>query len=92
MAGSALSGPLVQAGRLHTLGLLIVLASIADTIVRQRETILEHAVVMVLKYGFKEYIVNPHTSKIGEAGKDLGLDKHTGSAYMLVPKYIGVAK
>ena len=43
---------------------------------------------MSLKYGFKVYLVNPaYTSKIGgKLGKELGLDKHTASAYALIVK------
>ena len=43
---------------------------------------------MALKYGFKVYLVDPsYISKIGETlGKDLGLDKHTASAYVLTVK------
>ncbi len=58
-----------------------------------KRKLLEHAVVMALKYGFKVYLVNPaYTSKIGEKlGKELGLDKHTASAYVLVLKYLRVS-
>ena len=43
---------------------------------------------MALKYGFKVYLVDPsYTSKIGEMlGKDLGIDRHTASAYVLILK------
>ncbi len=54
----------------------------------------EHGIIMAMKYEFKVYLVNPaYTSKLGEKlGKELGLDKHTASAYVLVLKYLGVAK
>ena len=58
-----------------------------------KRKLLEHAIVMGLKYGFRVYLVNPaYTSKIGEKlGKTLGLDKHTASAYTLTLRYLGVA-
>ena len=42
----------------------------------------------------KVYLVNPaYTSKIGEKlGKEIGLDKHTTSAYVLILRYLEVAK
>ena len=57
-----------------------------------KRRLLQHAIVMAMKYGFKVYLVNPaHTSKVGEKlGKELGLDKHTASAYALTLKYLGV--
>jgi len=59
-----------------------------------KRKLLEHAIVMALKYGFKIYLVNPaYTTKIGEKlGRELGLDCHAASAYALVLKYLGVAK
>ena len=53
-----------------------------------KRKLLKHAIVMALKYGFKVYLVDPsYTSKIGEMlGKDLGLDRHVASAYMLALK------
>ena len=59
-----------------------------------KRKLLEHAVVMALKYGFKVCLVNPaYTTKIGtKLGKELGLDRHTASAYTLVFKYLGIAK
>ena len=53
-----------------------------------KRKLLEHAVVMALKYGFKVYLINPfYTSKVGKRiGKELGLDKHTASAYTLAIK------
>ncbi len=58
-----------------------------------KRKLLEHAKVMVLKYGFKVYLVDPaYTSKIGgNLGKELGLDRHTASAYVLVLKYLKVS-
>jgi len=58
-----------------------------------KRKLLQHGIVMALKYGFKVYLVNPaYTSKIGEKlGKTLGLDKHTASAYTLTLRYPGVA-
>ena len=48
-----------------------------------KRKLLEHGIVMALKNGFKVYLVNPaYTSKLGERlGTELGLDKHTASAY-----------
>ncbi len=59
-----------------------------------KKKLLEHAVVMSMKYGFKVYLVNPaYTSKIGEKiGRELGLDRHTASAYVLTLRYLGVSK
>lgn len=50
-----------------------------------KRKLLKHGIVTAMKYGFKVYLVNPaYTSKIGEKlGKELGLDKHTASAYVL---------
>ncbi len=58
-----------------------------------KRKLLQHGIVMAMKYGFRVYLVNPaYTSKIGEKlGKELGLDKHTASAYILALKYLGVA-
>jgi len=43
-----------------------------------------------MKYGFKAYLVNPaYTTKLGEKlGRELGLDRHTASAYTLILKYL----
>ncbi|MEM1709957.1 MAG: hypothetical protein QW820_03595 [Sulfolobales archaeon] len=53
---------------------------------------MEHAVVMALKYGFKVYLVDPsYTSVIGSYSfRELELDKHTASAYMLTARYLGL--
>lgn len=50
-----------------------------------RRRLLEHAIVIAMKYGFKVYLANPaYTSKLGEElGKLVGLDRHTTSAYIL---------
>ena len=58
-----------------------------------KRKLLQHGVVMAMKYGFQVHLVNPaYTSKIGEKlGKTLGLDKHTASAYTLTLRYLGVA-
>ncbi len=55
-----------------------------------KRKLLQHAITMALKYGFKVYLVNPsYTSKLAEKYKyRLGLDKHTTSAYMLALKYL----
>jgi len=55
-----------------------------------KRMLLEHAVVMAMKYGFKVYLADPsHTSKIGEKlGERLGLDRHTASAYVLALRAI----
>ncbi len=59
-----------------------------------KKRLLEHAIIMALKYGFKIYLVNPaYTSKLGEKlRRKLGLDRHTASAYILALKYLGVIK
>jgi len=59
-----------------------------------KRKLLVHAIVMALKYGFKIYLANPaYTTKIGkELGRELGLNRHTASAYVLVLKYLGLAK
>ena len=53
-----------------------------------KRKLLEHGIIMAMKYGFKVYLVNPaYTSKLGEKlGKELGLDKHTASAYLTALK------
>lgn len=55
-----------------------------------KRKLLWHGIVMAMKYGFKVYLVNPaYTSKIGgKIGRELGLDKHTASAYTLALKYL----
>ncbi|MEM3923733.1 MAG: hypothetical protein QXZ48_05505 [Zestosphaera sp.] len=57
-----------------------------------KRKLLEHAVVMALKHGFKVYLVDPsNTSVVGSyLSRELGLDKHTASAYMLTAKYLGL--
>ncbi|MEM1777989.1 MAG: hypothetical protein QXU96_01305 [Ignisphaera sp.] len=57
-----------------------------------KRKLLEHAVVTALKYGFKVYLVYPaYTSVVGGfLSRELGLDKHTTSAYMLTAKYLGL--
>ena len=56
-----------------------------------KKKLLQHAIIMAMKYGFKVRLANPaNTSKLGaEIGKELGLDKHTASAYIVTLKYIG---
>jgi len=55
-----------------------------------KKKLLEHGVVMAMKYGFKVYLVNPaYTSKLAmEIKQWFGLDKHTVSAYTLALKYL----
>jgi len=55
-----------------------------------KKMLLEHAIIMAYKYGFKVYLVSPgYTSKLAEKFKDaFCLDKHTLSAYMLSLKYL----
>ncbi|MEM1830244.1 MAG: hypothetical protein QXJ97_01785 [Desulfurococcaceae archaeon] len=57
-----------------------------------KRKLLEHGVVMALKHGFKVYLVDPsYTSVVGGyLSRELGLDKHTASAYMLTAKYLGL--
>jgi len=57
-----------------------------------KRKLLEHAIVMALKYGFKVYLVDPsYTSVVGDyLSRELGLDKHTASAYMLTARYLGL--
>ena len=44
------------------------------------------------QYGLKTYYANPsHTSKLAELiAKDMGLDRHTASAYVLALEYLGL--
>lgn len=53
-----------------------------------KRKLLKHAVVMSSKYGFKVRFVSPaHTSIVGEVlGRELGLDRHTASAYVVALK------
>jgi len=55
-----------------------------------KRKLLDHAIVMSMKYGFKIYLVNPaYTTKLGERIKrELGLDRHTASAYLLAIRYL----
>jgi len=55
-----------------------------------KKMLLEHAIIMAYKYGFKVYLVSPgYTSKLAEKFKDaFCLDKHTLSAYLLSLKYL----
>ncbi|MEM4844515.1 MAG: IS200/IS605 family accessory protein TnpB-related protein [Ignisphaera sp.] len=57
-----------------------------------KRKLLEHGVVMALKYGFKVYLVDPaYTSVVGSyLSRELGLNKHGASAYILVAKYLGL--
>jgi len=50
-----------------------------------KRKLLDHAIVMSMKYGFKVYLVNPaYTTKLGERIKrEIGLDRHTASAYLI---------
>jgi len=59
-----------------------------------KRKLLDHTIVMSMKYGFKVYLVNPaYTTKLGERiGRELGLDRHTASAYTLILKYLEIAK
>jgi len=52
------------------------------------ERILWHAT----QYGFRVCLVNPaYTSKLAElVARDLGLDKHTASAYILALEFLGL--
>ena len=49
-------------------------------------------ILKALRYGLKPFFVNPaYTSKLAELiAKDLGLDKHTTSAYILALEYLGL--
>jgi len=55
-----------------------------------KRKLLQHAITMALKYGFKIYLVNPsYTSRLAEKIRDrFGLDKHTVSAYLLGLRYL----
>jgi len=57
-----------------------------------RRKLLEHGVIMAMKYGFKVYLINPsYTSKLAEKIKQwFGLDRHTVSAYTLALKYLSL--
>ena len=49
-------------------------------------------ILKALRYGLKPVFVNPsYTSKLAEViAKDMGLDKHTTSAYILALEYLGI--
>jgi len=49
-------------------------------------------ILKALRYGLKPFFVNPaYTSKLaGLVAKDLGLDRHTASAYILALEYLGL--
>ncbi len=49
-------------------------------------------ILKALRYGLKPFFVNPaYTSKLaGLIAKDLGLDRHTASAYILALEYLGL--
>jgi len=49
-------------------------------------------VLKALRYGLKPFFVNPaYTSKLAELiAKDVGLDRHTASAYILALEYLGL--
>lgn len=55
-----------------------------------KRELLEHGILMAMKYGFKIYLVNPeYTSKLAEKiNRCFGLDRHTTSAYILAVKYL----
>jgi len=59
-----------------------------------KRELLEHGIVMAMKYGFKVYLVYlAHTSRIGEkVGRELGLDRHSASAYILALKHLGASE
>lgn len=52
-----------------------------------RRELLQHALVMAMKYGFKVYLVDPsgttHSKEHDEAMKKHGLDRHAASAYLI---------
>jgi len=55
-----------------------------------KRKLLEHGIIMAMKYGFKVYLVDPaYTSKLAEKIKDwFKLDRHTVSSYMLAIRYL----
>ncbi len=57
-----------------------------------KKKLLEHAVVMALKYNYKVYLVNPgQTSKLAEKLKNsFYLDIHTTSAYTLALRFLNL--
>ncbi len=52
-----------------------------------KKQLLQHSIVMAMKYGFKVYLVNPkgtsNSKEHEEVMKKYGLDKHTASAYLI---------
>jgi|GEM_PF-7110984 len=58
-----------------------------------KRSLLEHAILIAWKYGFKVYLVDPaYTSKLAEKINEyFGLDVHTVSAYTLALKYLSPA-
>jgi len=57
-----------------------------------KSSIIEEFVLHIPEYGIKAFYVNPaYTSKLAEAmARDLGLDKHSVSAYILALEYLGL--
>ena len=57
-----------------------------------KPSIIEKFVLHTTEYGFKVYYIDPaYTSKLAELlAKDMGLDKHSVSAYMIALKYLGL--
>ena len=55
-----------------------------------KKELLQHGIVMAVKYGFKVLLVNPkgttHSKEHDEAMRKYGLDKHTASAYLIALK------
>jgi len=57
-----------------------------------KSSIIEEFVLHAPEYGIKTFYVNPaYTSKLAEAiARDIGLDKHSASAYILALEYLGL--
>ena len=59
-----------------------------------KPSIIEEFVLHGSEYGLETFFVNPaYTSKLAELiVKDMGLDRHTASAYIIALEYLGVAE
>ncbi len=55
-----------------------------------KRELIQHGIVMAMKYGFKVYLVDPrgttHSEEHDEVMRKRGLDKHTASAYLIALK------
>ena len=57
-----------------------------------KSSLIEEFVLHALEYGLEAYYVDPaYTSRVGElVAREIGLDKHTASAYIIALEYLGL--